>query len=173
MCIPNMEFQLVNPTTQVALFSDCSGSCSSLVNVTWNVYLGANASLSTVQWTLFNRTQQYENIWLFGKQCSIDRLYVVYELGVNVGINTTNFTATNELFSNNPQIVYWRFEVVYGFVSEISSSALNFVINQPPRNGSCSISPLNGTTLTLFSISCLDWFDEDDIKDYSLYGITN
>lgn len=86
-------------------------------------------------------------------------------------MNTTNFTATNELFINNRQIFYWRFEVIYEFVSEKSSSALNFVINQPPRNGSCSISPLNGTTLTLFSISCSDWFDEDDIKDYSLYGI--
>ena len=67
--------------------------------------------------------------------------------------------------------MYWRFEVIYGFMNEKSSSALNFVINQSPRNGSCSISPSNGTTMTLFSILCSNWFDEDDIKDYSLYGI--
>lgn len=59
--------------------------------------------------------------------------------------------------------------MVYSFPSEISSSALNFVINQPPTNGSCSISPSNGTTTTLFRVSCLDWFDQDEIKDYSLF----
>jgi hypothetical protein len=68
--------------------------------------------------------------------------------------------------------MYWRFEVVYSFLSEISSSALNFVINHPPYNGSCSIYPLNGTTSTLFNISCPNWFDEDQIEDYSIYGIT-
>ena len=51
----------------------------------------------------------------------------------------------------------------------MSSSSLNFVINQPPRNGSCSISPENGTTLTVFTVSCPSWFDEDGIQDYSLF----
>ena len=59
----------------------------------------------------------------------------------------------------------WKFEVVYTFLSETSSSALNFIINQPPYNGSCSINPLNGTTSTLFTISCPNWFDADGIKD--------
>ena len=88
-----------------------------------------------------------------------------------LGGNTTNFTSTNQLFLVNPQITLWRFEVVYGFISETSLSALNFIINQPPSNGSCSIGPLNGTTSTLFSISCPDWFDEDGIKSYSIYGM--
>ncbi len=63
------------------------------------------------------------------------------------------------------------FEVIYSFDSEIASSAINFVINQPPQNGSCSINPLNGTTSTLFTISCSNWFDQDGIKDYSFYGV--
>jgi len=88
-----------------------------------------------------------------------------------LGTNTSNFTATNELFLDNPQITLWKFEVVYTFTSETSSSALNFIINQPPYNGSCSINPLNGTTSTLFKVSCPDWFDQDGIKDYSLYSI--
>jgi len=88
-----------------------------------------------------------------------------------LGTSTTNFTATNQLFLSNPQITLWRFEVVYAFVSETSSSSLNFIINQPPSNGSCSISPLNGTTSTLFTVSCPNWFDADDIEDYSLYGM--
>jgi hypothetical protein len=88
-----------------------------------------------------------------------------------IGTNTSNFTAINQLFIGNPNVVYWKFEVVYSFVSQNSSSALNFVINQPPRNGSCSINSLNGTTSTLFTISCPNWFDEDGIEDYSLYSI--
>jgi hypothetical protein len=90
-----------------------------------------------------------------------------------LGTNTTNFTATNQLFIFNRQLNLWRFEVVYGFVSETSSSSLNFVINQPPSNGSCFINPQNGTTSSIFTISCPDWFDEDGIKDYSLYSMLN
>ncbi len=78
----------------------------------------------------------------------------------------------NTLFLNNPQINLWRFEVVYTFTSETSLSSLNFVINQPPSNGSCLINPLNGTTSTLFTISCPDWFSENGIKDYSLYSMS-
>jgi len=51
---------------------------------------------------------------------------------------------------------------------------LNVRLNRPPSNGSCSISPHNGTTTTtLFTISCHNWFDEDEIKDYSLYRRSN
>jgi hypothetical protein len=45
------------------------------------------------------------------------------------------------------------------------------MINSPPANGSCSITPSNGTTSTLFNIICSNWFDKDGIKDYSLYSI--
>ena len=93
--------------------------------------------------------------------------------GTLAGRHTTNFTAINELFLANSHIDFWRLEVIYTFPSVQSSSALNFVINQSPRNGSCSISPLNGTTTTLFSVSCPHWFDEDGIKDYALYGTTH
>jgi hypothetical protein len=47
----------------------------------------------------------------------------------------------------------------------------NFIINSPPINGSCVIYPLNGTTSTLFTITCLNWFDSDGIKDYSFYSM--
>jgi hypothetical protein len=86
-------------------------------------------------------------------------------------MNTSNFTAINELFLVNRQVYYWRFEVIYTFVTKKTSlSALNFEINQPPQNGSCSISPFSGTTSTLFTITCSNWLDENGIKDYSFYG---
>ena len=53
----------------------------------------------------------------------------------------------------------------------MSVSALNFVINQPPSNGSCSISPLNGSTSTVFTVSCANWIDDDGIRDYILLGL--
>ena len=90
-----------------------------------------------------------------------------------LGTNTSNFTAKNDLFLAHRHVTYWRFEVIYSFPSESSSSALNFIVNQPPQNGSCSISPTNGTTTTLFTISCPNWIDQDGINDYSFYGITS
>jgi hypothetical protein len=88
---------------------------------------------------------------------------------VGVGSNSSNFTATNQLFLANPTIAYWRFEVVYSLASGSSSSALNFVINEAPSNGSCSIFPLSGTTSTLFTVTCVNWQDADGVKDYSIY----
>jgi hypothetical protein len=88
-----------------------------------------------------------------------------------LGTNTRHFTAVNQLFIDNSQVKYWKFQVVYQFISEMSTSALHFVVNNPPQNGSCSLDPSHGSTDTLFNISCSNWFDDDDIKDYSLYGI--
>jgi hypothetical protein len=154
LCAPNLEYQFVNPTTQVALFSVCTGTCTSINNITWSVYQGImNSSSNIVQWSPFNQMNRYQNIWFFGS-------------------NTTNFTSTKDLFLTYPSIEYWCFEVTYSFPTETSSSALNFIINQPPQNGSCSISPLNGTTSTLFYISCPNWVAQDEIQDYSFYGIS-
>jgi hypothetical protein len=81
MCVPNLEFQLVNPTTQVALFALCIGDCTIIQNITWNIYEGSmNSSSNVAEWVLFNQINQYQNIWFFGKfHCCIgevsDRLF--------------------------------------------------------------------------------------------------
>ncbi|CAF0845277.1 unnamed protein product [Adineta steineri] len=109
MCVPNLEFQLLNPTTQVALFTVCIGTCTNLQSIKWNIYQGSDNSTSSnsTQWILFNNTILYENIWFFGT-------------------NTSNFTATDQLFLNNLQISLWRFEVVYTFLSAIiNTKSLN------------------------------------------------
>ena len=153
MCVPHGEFQRVNPTTQVALFTICIGNCGNIQTIEWNIYQGErNSSTNMIQWTPFASIAIYDNLWFFGRQ-------------------TGNFTASNQLFLQHPQITHWRFEVIYTFVNATSQSALSFIINQPPSNGSCLIHPSNGTTTTLFTISCSNWFDDDQIKDYSLYSI--
>ncbi len=106
-----------------------------------------NVSSNYTKWTLFDRMNSYQNLWFFGS-------------------NTSNFTALNQLFLSNNDTNLWRFEVVYTFPLETSSSALNFIFNQPPYNGSCEISPRNGTTTnTVFPITCPNWFDDDQIKE--------
>ncbi|UJR06735.1 hypothetical protein I4U23_011024 [Adineta vaga] len=156
MCVAKSEYQLVNPSTQVALYSFCiEENCSTVETIQWKVYYGIrNTSTNITQWYSFNQTNLYENSWFFGT-------------------NTMNFTSTNQLFLTYSQWTFWRFEVVYTFTSGISSSSLDFLINQPPSNGSCSIDPLNGMTTTLFDLTCSDWFDSDGIKDYLLYIWTN
>ena len=87
-----------------------------------------------------------------------------------LGRYTRTFTATSLFFQMSPTMKYWRFEVIYSSSSDAVSSVLEFIRNDPPSNGSCSIEPNNGTTSTLFNISCPNWLDEDEIEDYSLYS---
>ena len=131
--------------------------------------MNSTSQHNLTHWTLFNQTDLYQNIWFFGRSLSIPFDHPSSLLFSSLGSSSSNFTASNQLFLANPQIVLWRFEVVYSFPSARSSSALNFVINQPPSNGSCSLSPSNGTTTTTFQVWCPDWFDQDGIRDYSLY----
>ena len=54
MCSPNLEYQHINPSTQVALNSDCDGECRSLRSMRWNIYQGVNDSkVAIVHWTPF------------------------------------------------------------------------------------------------------------------------
>jgi hypothetical protein len=77
---------------------------------------------------------------------------------------------TEDLLLIYSTIKYWRYEVIYttGFMK--SFGLINFMINSPPSDGSCSINPVSGTTTTLFTITCSNWFDEDGIKDYLFYS---
>lgn len=86
-----------------------------------------------------------------------------------IGNTTSHLTVSNELFLQNDNIEYWQFEVVYWFESGQSSSSMYFKINHPPSNGTCSINPLNNITRSLFTISCENWYDENGIKDYSVW----
>lgn len=69
MCAANMEFQRVNPTTQVALFALCPETCVDIQNITWNIYQGTmNTSTNTSQWIQITQMMTYQNIWFFGKE---------------------------------------------------------------------------------------------------------
>ena len=146
--------------------------CDAQPIIQWNVYYGVfNVTSSTTQWLPFSQMMTYDQIWFFGNLELLLQWPIFIPFYENLGRNNNQFTSTNRLFVENPAVQYWRFEVIYRFTSAISSSALSFVMNRPPSSGSCSISPSNGTTSTLFTITCSAWSDENGIKDYSIYGM--
>ena len=77
----------------------------------------------------------------------------------------------NKLFLANSSISYWRFEVVYSVLTEISFSGIEFHHQSTATKRFCSITPSNGTTSTLFTISCSSWQDPQGILDYSFYSM--
>ena len=165
MCLSNGQFFYVNPTTQLALFTLCSGDCLAVEKIQWNIYQGSiNSSDQTVQWIRFFPITLS---WFYGKYL-FDRQKIIAELFL--GFDTKNLTVLKEFFTDNRTIVYWRFEAIYSFGLGISKANFDIEINQAPRNGNCSIDPLNGTMLTLFTIICSNWYDEDAIKDWTFYG---
>ncbi|CAF1138200.1 unnamed protein product [Rotaria magnacalcarata] len=154
MCSPNLEFQYINPSTQVALYSRPANQSITPNSMKWTVYQGLmNRSSGVENRTQFTKFNSDPDDWFFGR-------------------DTANFTASNQLFLQNRGIFFWRLEVVYTFNEVNSSSALDFEINQEPTPGDCSIHPPSGTTSTMFKILCSDWEDKDGIKDFSFYAWT-
>ncbi len=88
-----------------------------------------------------------------------------------LGFNTKNLTILKDFFSENKETIYWRFEVIYSFLSGNSTQVFDMELNEEPKNGSCLINPSNGTMLTSFTINCSNWFDRDEIKDFTFYGL--
>ncbi len=68
MCSPNLEYQYINPTTQVALFSECIITCGFVFNIHWNIYQGMNdSSTNVVKWTRFIHMNSSQNLHFYGK----------------------------------------------------------------------------------------------------------
>ena len=69
MCVWSGEYQIINPTTQIALFSRCSGDCSSLQDIGWNLYEGMrNVSTNVTLWTQTSLIHQHAGLWFFGER---------------------------------------------------------------------------------------------------------
>jgi hypothetical protein len=165
MCVSKNEFQYVNPTTQIALYSECIDNCLLISEIKWSVYYGLiNESERFIQWIPFDKIPLNDDIWFFGNYTYFNNQSFVV---IILGMNTTNLTISEKMFFENRQIVYWRFDVV----SKTILSSLHFEINHPPKDGFCLITPDNGTTSTVFYLVCSNWTDVDGIKDYSFYGM--
>lgn len=149
MCSSKEEFSYVNRHSRLSLTSYCLKNCSQIINITWNIYQGTiDSSNKMIQWNRFIPLPMSSFFFL--------------------GLNTKNLLVMKDVMMTSE---YWRFQVIYRFESEISESIFDIELNDGPKDGFCSISPLNGTILALFTINCTDLFDQDGIKDFSVYGI--
>ncbi|UJR07283.1 hypothetical protein I4U23_011571 [Adineta vaga] len=149
MCISsNEDFHYVNRNTQLLLLSSCSGNCATMDKISWKIYKRSNQT----------------NQWIPFKSFEADLFFA--------GLNTKKLTVMKDLFIEHLSNIYWRFEVIYSSSKSENESHSYFdvEVNQPPYNGYCLIHPVNGTITTLFTIQCTDWLDQDEIKDYLIYG---
>mgnify|MGYP003384897641 CR=1 FL=1 len=69
LCSPDLEYQLIDPTSQVALLSVYRANCTAGENITWQIYSGrVDPSSNVVQWTWFNQSDANDGeIRFFGK----------------------------------------------------------------------------------------------------------
>lgn len=52
-----------------------------------------------------------------------------------------------------------------------ASAYMKLFLNDPPRNGTCTISPSVGVATEVnFQVTCSGWIDEDGIESYRVYG---
>ncbi|CAF3507643.1 unnamed protein product [Rotaria sordida] len=162
MCLPNVEYQRINPTTQALLTSSCIDNCDNITDIIiqWSVYRGFTTGYpnNDIRWILYTNMSAYDDILFYGR-------------------NTKNFTVVNTLFLSNPAVIYWKFESTYTVTTRngvaTGTGAVRFVINSPPQNGTCTSDRTNGTTMTLFQFTCLNWADADGISGYTFYAYTS
>jgi hypothetical protein len=59
---------------------------------------------------------------------------------------------TREFFEDHRSIKHWRFQAIYSLPTESLSGNFDVKVNDPPTDGSCSIEPMTGALLTVFTI---------------------
>jgi hypothetical protein len=140
----------INANDQLDLKGSCLSGCDKESSIfTYNLFM-LNSSFN--QWISFTKNSYY------------------FYTGLNP---QTDLTIKEELFQDFPSQTIWKVELnVYIPSKNTSGSAsIIFLVNFPPRNGLCDINPKNGTTDTLFSISCWNWIDTDGHLDsFAYYG---
>ena len=83
----------------------------------------------------------------------------------------------NDLFKENPTILFWKFEITMTTVSRTNGiatgkSSIIVQINELPKNGICKINSTTGVpSETVFAIECSNWVDNDgSIQKYVFSG---
>jgi hypothetical protein len=150
-CTPYFDKMKINANDQLDLKGSCLSGCDK-ESTTFTYYLYMLNSSSN-QWISFTNNSYY------------------FYTGLNP---QTDLTIKYELFQNLSSQTIWKVELnVYVPTKNTSgSTSILFIVNFPPRNGLCDINPKNGTTNTLYSISCWNWIDPDgNVDSYAYCGI--
>lgn len=91
-------------------------------------------------------------------------------------VNTTFLEISSLLFRNFSNTTYWKIEATVD--TTVNGQIMNGVghvilkTNQPPYNGTCTISNTTGYPLeTNFTVNCMKWIDDDGyITQYEYWG---
>ena len=91
------------------------------------------------------------------------------------GSLNSDLTILKNLFNDYPTQYIWKIQlnvyVVYSNQTFVGSTSTQVFVNFPPSSGLCNINPTNGTTNTIFKISCNGWTDSSGaVASYSFYG---
>lgn len=138
----------INANDQLDLKGFCLSGCDNHSNIyTYELYA---FNTSSNQWILFENQNYY------------------YYTGLSPQVD---LTIKEELFQDYLNQSIWKVSLKVFVPSQNTSgyASILFLVNYPPRNGSCNINPKNGTTNTFFTISCFNWFDLDGNLDYLAY----
>ena len=83
---------------------------------------------------------------------------------------SSDLTACKSLFHDYSTQLIWKFELTIEIANknESGSTSLIVFVNHPPLFGSCDITPINGSSSTLFDINCINW--NDNPVNYAFYG---
>ena len=141
----------INANDQLDLKGHCLNGCDNETSIyTYHLYM---LNSTKKQWIPFTNPSFY----------FYTGLYPYKEL-----------TIKEKLFQNYSSQSIWKVELII-FVpnKNLSGSAsIIFLVNFPPKGGSCDINPKNGTTSTQFQIICTDWVDLNGaIAKFSFYCI--
>ena len=148
----------INPNTQLILTGVCLKYCASTsLTYKYSIYK---------YWSISNTVVDIQEKW-----------YSVSSNDSYHGDTSSDFTVFTKLFAENPDTNIWRINLDIQSVSTdngcaTGSTSLIVFVNQTPKNGTCTISPTTGVTLsTLFTLNCTNWVDSDgQILKYSYYG---
>ena len=99
-----------------------------------------------------------------------------FKISKKKGEDTNELTIFKEYLERNKEYEF-KIELYVKTRSEkggysFAKSTSFFAVNRLPKNGSCSVTPLNGTaSKTNFTFKCQNWVDEDgSIAKYEFLG---
>lgn len=145
------EYLQINADTDTLLHSFCLQNCVlEEFSIQWKILGGKQSSSNnSIDWSLFEIQEQ-------GKEYSHQ-----------------NFTIKKNWFQTYPSLEYLFLKVFY-YSSSSDGYGISYIkIHHPSINETCSISPLKGSTETLFHIECYSLMNTNEKRDYTLFGKTS
>lgn len=92
------------------------------------------------------------------------------------GVNSAAVAVRTTVYADHPEATNFKFRVLVtsgaGTDMETTGQAeMVVLINQPPKDGNCSISPAHVSRSEIpFEVTCTGWQDDGVIQNYEIYG---